>query len=62
VSDNVIGEVRSGTGNYYEVKMNDWGEVYVRRRGFGYAWDGPGKKASSVTEAMRIGEAFVYSK
>ena len=63
MSDSIIGKVRNSAGKEYEVKWNDWGEVYVREiGGWGSTWDGPRQKASSAGEAMRIAEAFVYNK
>ena len=64
MGDNVIGTVRGRNGREFEVKWNDWGNVYVREIGvLGFTtWDGPSQKATSAGEAMRIAEAFVYNK
>ncbi len=63
MSEQSIGKVRSRSGKEYEVKWNDWGEVYVREiGGWGARWDGPSQKATSAGEAMRLAEAFVYNR
>ena len=54
----IIGRVKSGSGKSYEVKWDHSSrDVYVSYAG----WTGVGK-ASSAGEAMRKGEAWLYSK
>ena len=53
-----IGSVKSGSGKSYDVKWDDVSEdVYVSYAG----WTHCGR-ASSVREAMRRAEAFLYNK
>lgn len=55
---NIIGRVTSGSGKSYEVKWDPVGkDVYVSWGG----WKHIGK-ASSVSEAMRKAEAWLYNK
>ena len=54
----IIGRVKSGSGKSYEVKWDHSSrDVYVSYAG----WTHVGK-ASSAGEAMRKGEAYLYSK
>ena len=58
MSSEVIGRVKSGKGQSYEVKWDPHGkEVYVSYAG----WSGAGKP-SSAGDAMRRAEAYLYDK
>ena len=54
----VIGSVRSGSGNRYEVKWDEKsGDIYVSYAG----WSHVGS-ANSAGDAMRKAEAYLYNK
>ena len=54
----IIGKVKSGSGKNYEVKWNEsTKDVYVSYAGWAYVG-----KASSVSEAMKKAEAWLYKK
>ena len=58
MSATVIGRVRSGKGNAYEVKWDSRSQdVYVSYAGWSHAG-----RAASAGDAMRIAEAWLYDK